>query len=557
MQDKSELLFQKGIHNFKFKNFIEAQKCFEELKILHPKNKDILKNLSLCYFQNNKFQDCEKIIKVMFELGFKEKKLIELLLLVLKKQDNAEEILKIISEEKNNINPKYQLIEKFERPAIAMNLEEIEKYRLNSLDKIDSALSKNNLKLNIDSQFSDPPLFYYSYDKNDNLKLSKKLNQLFRNTYIELSQSIELNKFKNQKIKIGFISEFFKNHTISKLFKGLIFNLDRSLFDINVFYLDNGKEIDEDFFENEKNNKLKNLKLPKLFNDKVNFLINQNLDIIFYPDIGMSSQLFYLTFLRLAKCQITSWGHPETTGNPNIDYFLSSKLLETDLIDAQKHYSEKLLLSDYLPMYYFKPQIKKIIDDQELSVNSIFSCPQTLFKLHPDFDDVIIKILQSDKKAKIYLLKDKEPSFAKKIYERLNNKISSQIHRINFLDKMSVENYINHCGRASVLLDPFYFGAGNSFHESMFYGTPTVSMPTKYLRSKIVEGAYKQMKISEPPIVNDLDEYVSLAVEMANDNPKKIIERKKYYADCANKKLFENKEGLKAFQKILLDVANN
>ena len=104
-----------------------------------------------------------------------------------------------------------------------------------------------------------------------------------------------------------------------------------------------------------------------------------------------------------------------------MDYFLSLILLEIDFEEAQKHYSEQLLLSDYLPMYFFKPKVKKIEDSELLSSNS-YSCPQTLFKLHPDFDEIIIKILQNDSKAKIYLINDKEKCFSKKIYERLKKK---------------------------------------------------------------------------------------------------------------------------------------
>ena len=90
----------------------------------------------------------------------------------------------------------------------------------------------------------------------------------------------------------------------------------------------------------------------------------------------------------------------------------------------------------------------------------------------------------------------------------------------------------------------------------MFYGTPTVSMPTKYLRSKIVEGAYKQMRIGNPPVVNDVDDYVSLAIEIANTKPKQNLERKKYYSELAIQNLYENKEALKSFEKILLKVAS-
>ena len=37
----------------------------------------------------------------------------------------------------------------------------------------------------------------------------------------------------------------------------------------------------------------------------------ENLDIIFYPDIGMSPTTYFLAFSRFAPVQIVSWGHPE------------------------------------------------------------------------------------------------------------------------------------------------------------------------------------------------------------------------------------------------------
>ena len=556
MQKSSEILFQKGIDYFKNKNFKESEKCFENLKNILPSNKDVLKNLIICYFQNKKFESCEKTIEEMLTLGHKESKLIELLLLILKQQDKADKILKLIAKEKKNINPKYNLLEKFERSAIPMSNEELDDFRQKTLNKVDGAIAENAINLKIDEHLLDPPLFYYSYENKNNLELSKKLHILIKNSYPELQQNFQIENIKNKKIKIGFISEFFFNHTISKLFKGLILGLDTSIFDINIFHLDGNKGLDHEFLEHEKKNLLKIIPLPKDFNKKVDMILKEKLDTIFYPDIGFSSKLYHLSFLKLAKIQITSWGHPETTGNPNIDYFLSSKLLEINFNDAQKHYSEKLLLCDFLPMYYSKPKIKRI-SDEDLQSNNVYSCPQTMFKLHPDFDEIILKICKEDKKAKIYFIKSKEEIFSKKIFERLKKKMPNFINQIFFIDSLSGEEYINHCGRASVLLDPFYFGAGNSFHESMFYGTATVTMPTNFLRGKIVEGAYKQLEIIEPPIVKTVDEYVSSAIELANLNPKKMLEQKKYYEKCADKNLFENKKALQSFQDILIKVYKN
>tara|TARA_Y100000591_G_scaffold291418_1_gene277932 strand:- start:320 stop:871 length:552 start_codon:yes stop_codon:yes gene_type:complete len=180
-----------------------------------------------------------------------------------------------------------------------------------------------------------------------------------------------------------------------------------------------------------------------------------------------------------------------------------------------------------------------------------------MFKLHPDFDEIILRICKEDKKAKIYFIKSKEEIFSQKIYKRLKEKMPNFIDQVTFIKSLSGEEYINHCGRASVLLDPLYFGAGNSFHESMFYGTATVTMPTNFLRSKIVEGAYKQLEIIDPPIVKTIDDYVYSAIEFANLSPKKMLEKKKYYEECADKNLFENKKALKSFQDTLVNVCKN
>ena len=266
----------------------------------------------------------------------------------------------------------------------------------------------------------------------------------------------------------------------------------------------------------------------------------------------MSENLYFLTLLKLAKFQMTSWGHPETTGNSKIDFFLSSTLLETD--NYKKNYSEKVLLSKYLPMYFYKPKVINKLKDELLVNKNIYSCPQNLIKMHPSFDFAIKEILSKDKKANIYFIKDKNENITKKFFNRLKKNMSLNIDRVFFMDRLTVGDFIDNCGRSSVLLDPFIFGAGNSFHESMYYGTPTVTMPTKYLKSRIVAGAYKQMKVDNAPIAKDIHEYVELCIETAN---KDNLDLKKYYQDQANKNLFENEKAVKDLENIFFKINNN
>ena len=202
-------------------------------------------------------------------------------------------------------------------------------------------------------------------------------------------------------------------------------------------------------------------------------------------------------------------------------------------------------------MYFYKPIIKKKLKKDELTTKNIYFCSQTLIKIHPHFDNVIKKILDKDKDAKILFIKDKNEIINKKLFERFKKIMPFKTDQIIFLDQLSLEDYINKCGTSSVLLDPLYFGSGNSFHESMFYGTQTVTLPTNNLKSRIVLGAYKQMQIIEPPVVKSIDEYVDKSVEIANRDKRSMYDNKIFYSECADKYLYENQKFICEFEKIL------
>ena len=152
----------------------------------------------------------------------------------------------------------------------------------------------------------------------------------------------------------------------------------------------------------------------------------------------------------------------------------------------------------------------------------------------------------------MYLIKDNNKIYFNKLVERFKKVKYFDLDRVIFLDPLIRDNYINHLGTSSVLLDPLYFGAGNSFHESMVYGTPTVTMPTKFIKSRIVSAAYMQMEIENPPIVKNKNEYVELAIDIANS--KNLLDIKKYYQNKAMEKLFNTTKAGEEFNQILLSL---
>ena len=545
-ESSNELLYGIALVNFYKKNFDESLKILED--IIKKNNFYLAHSLIGLIYKNTNLQRSLDYLTKSIELNKDYAQGYYLIAEVYKElgETNLAEKFynKFLNLDKNNVNCiiEHDLI----LPVIYFDNDQLNFYRNNynsNLSKISNDINLSNLN-NID--FPSNQKFYLSYNNLNNLEIIKKKTKVFRKVfkkinYFSFNSKIGYNLFS--KIRIAFISEYLTDHTIGKLFQGLILNLDRKMYDVIIFHSYKTREgilkKNLDFAN------LKSVHLPKNFDQKIKIIEKEKLDIIFYPDIGMSSDLYYLTYIRLAKVQITSWGHPETTGNETIDYFISSKLIEVE--NAQDNYSEKLICLDYMPMYYLKPRL----EFQNVDFNSIkkYACPQTLFKILPDFDIVLKEILLLDKNAEIYFIKDKHSYWYKILLKRWD-KISIDTSRIHFVEPMTAEKYIHFCGNFRVLLDPLYFGAGNSFYESMIYGVPSVTLPNNYMRSRLVTGAYKQMQIKNAPIANNFKEYVALCLELANNCNQNFFIRDQL---LQNSKLFlfENYKSINEFDVLL------
>ena len=448
--------------------------------------------------------------------------------------------------DKNNFN---SLIESMLiLPHIYEDNDEFNKFRKRYNEGLDHINNLDNY--NFQNELPDNQTFLLSYGNDCNLEILKKKEKIFRKVFSNLNYISPIKQTFSSKIRIGFISEFLTDHTIGKLFQGLIRNLDKKKFDIFIFHSSLTKEgnikklIDS--------SAIKSLRLPKNFNDKIFAISNEKLDIIFYPDIGMSSDLYYLTFLRLAKYQINSWGHPETSGNSTIDYFISSKVCE--ISEAQKFYSEKLINFNNFTSFYEVPNFyRKDFSLSSFEKYNVYFCSQSLFKILPDFDEILKKILEKDKKAQIIFIRDQWNVWNKILFNRWKKSISKNLDRIKFIDRLSVDDFINLSGNSNVLLDPVYFGSGNSFIETFTYGTPMVTFPSSFLRSRLVMGLYKQLKINNPPVVHSNEDYINLSIELAN-NRKKNQEIRNQIIENSNKFFFNNYSVINEFENFFTSL---
>ena len=81
----------------------------------------------------------------------------------------------------------------------------------------------------------------------------------------------------------------------------------------------------------------------------------------------------------------------------------------------------------------------------------------------------------------------------------------------------------------------------------MVVGTPTVTLPKKLLRSRMVKGSYDQMKVDTSlTVAKDIDDYVDKSIFLAS-NKKINLELRENLRKKAKKNLFENENVIDEF----------
>jgi protein O-GlcNAc transferase len=399
--------------------------------------------------------------------------------------------------------------------------------------------------------------FNLAYQNQSNLHLMKLRSQLAREKVNDCNfiapHVLEWKKPDSCKIKIAFCSQFFVKHTIGKLYQGLIRKLDRSIFEVVVIHAHESKK--DEFSKSLDLTVDRVVHLGPFFSDQLSQVSKERLDIIFYPDIGMYPATYYLAHARLAPVQIVSWGHPDTTGIDTVDYFLSYTIIEPS--DADHNYSENLIRLNRLPCYYQPLAISNEIfsrDSLGLSEkNTLYGCPQSLFKIHPDFDPILAEIIERDTKGRIIMFEGTSSAWSRLLRERWEKEHPILNEKVLFLPRLPTDKFLALIADIDVLLDPIHFGSGNTMYESLVYGIPTVTWPGQFMRGRIVAGAYEQMRINHAPVTKELADYARVAFELSKD-----IDKREYLKDQilrnVREKLYLDISALREFENFLVST---
>ena len=404
-------------------------------------------------------------------------------------------------------------------PVIPQSEEDIQTRR-DTLTQNIAALANENLSV------SDPALdigitnFYLAYHNYNDRSLLQDIAKLHIKSCPELAYEAQHcqpeRREKKDILRIGFLSFLFREHTVGKLMRGIIEHFSRDLFEVIIFRFGGNKDPMSEAIDQAAD---KVVTLTRNLKKDRQIIGGEELDILFYPDIGIDPYTYFLSFARFAPVQAVSWGHPDTTGIPNIDYFISSALLE--LPEASSHYSERLIRLAHLPTYYFRPDIpENPLTRSDLGLpreGHLYVCPQTLFKFHPGFDATLGDLLRRDPDGYLILIDDARGGHWKRLLsDRFRFSLGDVIERIIFIPHMPGEKFLGLLTLADVVLDIPTFSGGNSSFEALAMGTPIITWPQDFMRGRVTAALYKQMGLHEL-IATDADSYLSLALRLVQD----------------------------------------
>lgn len=417
----------------------------------------------------------------------------------------------------------FKLLKRLTVPTIYDNKEEIGFYRQRYTEELQTLIQETSLQTEVEKKnalagISRLTNFYLSYQAHNDVDLQRQYGKLVHEimtaNYPQWVKPLSMTNLDTSgKIRIGYVSSYLYCYSGTLWLTGWLRQHNHDNFEIYCYYT--GNETDAVTQEFQKYSDVF-YHIPHNLEAACQQIINDELHILVYPEIGMNAPTMQMAALRLAPVQCTAWGHPVTTGLPTIDYFLSSELMEAE--NAQEHYSEKLIRLPNIGVAYPKPYIpsaSKTRSDYQLPEDAvIYLCCQAPFKYLPQYDFIFPEIALQVPKAKFLFLRG----------ELLQKRLKRAFDAVNLdyedycLFRTIPErfDYLMINLLSDVYLDTITWSGGNTSLEAIACNLPIVTCTGEFMRGRHTDSFLKMLGVTDTIAANEA-EYIEIAVKLGNE----------------------------------------
>jgi predicted O-linked N-acetylglucosamine transferase (SPINDLY family) len=367
------------------------------------------------------------------------------------------------------------------------------------------------------------PFFYLSYQEESNKALLQRYrrasaSRLERHAGLPPPPAGE--RAARPRFRLGIVSAHVCDHSVfNAIVRGWLERIDRDRFETSVFSLGIKRdalteraERSVDWFESE----------PRTLPDWARHIHACRMDALIYPEVGINRNSLALASLRLARRQLASWGHPETTGLPTIDAFLSADAFEP--AEAEQHYTEQLVRLPNLGVYYRPEPIDLApIDLAALGVASespVFVCPGAPFKYRPGDDAVLVQIASRLPRCTFVFFDYERRELSALLRARLSAAFAAAGLRperlLVWIPWQSRPAFLGVLKQADVYLDTIGFSGFNTLMQAVEAHLPCVAHEGRFMRGRLGSGILRRLGLAEL-IAKSHTDYVDIAVRLAAD----------------------------------------
>jgi len=325
----------------------------------------------------------------------------------------------------------------------------------------------------------------------------------------------------SQPIRVGIVTGYFWRHSVWKIpVKGWVTQLDRRRFKLFGYHTgsiaDAETEVAAGLCE-------RFVRGPLPIERWRELIVADAPHVLLYPDINMDPASAALAALRLAPVQCMSLGHPDTSGYPTIDYFLSSDLMES--ADGADHYTEALIRLPNLSVYYDPLDTPPVaVSRADLGLRdeaTVFWCGQSLFKYLPRYDEVFPRIASETPGCQFAFIEHPKGKAATELFrERLNRAFAAHglaaADRCVILPRRPQHEFVAAIGVCDIVLDSIGWSGFNSTIEGLAHDLPIVTMAGPLMRGRHTSAVLAMMGVTET-VTGTVDEYVAIAQRLAVD----------------------------------------
>jgi predicted O-linked N-acetylglucosamine transferase (SPINDLY family) len=401
--------------------------------------------------------------------------------------------------------------------------------------------------------------FYLAYQERDNRALLSRygtLCQRLMQDWQDRHGLVPLPVRSEGPIRIAIVSHFISNHSVwHALTKGWLQQLDKQRFEVHLFALERNRDQETDTARSQ---------AASLTQESLDLLgwckaiQSKAVEAIIYPDIGMGPVSLMLAAMRLAPVQIASWGHPETTGLPSIDYYLSAEGLEPD--DADHYYTEKLVRLPHLGCSYpslgIRPSAAKLEAWGIARDRPVLLCPGVPFKYAPQNDHVLIDICKQLGRCQlVFFAHGPNNCNGQALQERLQQRfaeaglnISDFVVTAPWLDRGAFYALME---SSTLFLDTIGFSGFNTAMQAIESTLPVLTREGRFMRGRLASGILKRLGLFEL-ITQNNQEYVERVVELVNHPA--MIDAIKQRIRSERHVLFDDPQPVRGLEQFLLEA---